>query len=247
MHDGNELFSQVCAELGVPVMHLVARTARWVDPAVFRALPVWHPAFHRKMPLFQADWQTPQLLRKIDRAVETNFKAQETLDAALGIAPESRKNWTCCHVWGYSDETFQSASPTNDPRFYTCVANMVQLPTPLKALTDSLPRVQAALRTCAWHLYGWTPPVDEFAEAAAIRAGHVPEDYPEFWPLPGRPARPPLLHAATDRVMGAVARRRAKLGREIAEARAGRLGQYPLDSVRSVLDHWGLAQEFFGP
>lgn len=247
MRDGNELFSQVCADLGVPVMQLVARTARWVDPDVFRALPVWYPAFQRKMPLFKADWATPQMLRKTDRAIETNFKAQETLDAALGIAAENRKNWTCCHVWGYSDETFQSASPTNDPRFYTCVANMVQLPTPLKALTDAVPSVQAALRVCAWNLYGWTPPAEEFAEAADIRAGRVPADYPDSWPLPHRPAPPPLMQPATPRVIGAAARRRRNLAAEIAAARANRYPHYPMDSVRGVLEHWGLHNEFFGP
>ena len=35
---------------------LIARTARWVHPETFRALPVWAPYAGRGQPLFDAGW-----------------------------------------------------------------------------------------------------------------------------------------------------------------------------------------------
>lgn len=36
-----------------------------------------------------------------------------------------------------------------DHQFYSCVANMVLLPAPLKAFTDAMPEVKAMLRVCS--------------------------------------------------------------------------------------------------
>ena len=38
------------------VAELIARTARWVHPETFRALPVWAPYAARGMPVFDASW-----------------------------------------------------------------------------------------------------------------------------------------------------------------------------------------------
>jgi hypothetical protein len=39
--------------------------------------------------------------------------------------------------------------------FFSCVGNMVLLPTPLKAFTDTMPEIKSMLRICARNLYGW--------------------------------------------------------------------------------------------
>lgn len=44
--DGLEAL-RVEMELG-EVMRLIERTARWVDPATFRLLPLWYPEYARK-------------------------------------------------------------------------------------------------------------------------------------------------------------------------------------------------------
>lgn len=188
------------------------------------------------MPLYKADWSTPQLV-KGEQAIETNFKGQETLDKALGIAPERRKNWTCCHIWGYSDETFQSESLTTDPRYYTCPANMVQLPTPLKALTDSMPAVQLAIRVCVWNTYGWSPDAEDAPQADLVRSGQIPEGYPETWPTtPG--AMPPGVQPVTAQIRRAIAKRRRDIRRNLDQHKRGELPQFPAEQVLRVLNYW---------
>ena len=69
---------------------------------------------------------------------EGNVAALKSLVAALGVASPKPKNWTVCHVWGYDDPSFaKQSSVVQDPRYFSCVANMVWLPTPLKGFTDS--------------------------------------------------------------------------------------------------------------
>ena len=239
MYDGNKLFLSVCKELGLPVLELVVRTARWVHPEVFHQLPLWYPAHRRKMPLFQVDWKTPQMVSG-KRAIETNFKGQTTLDKALGIPSNQRKNWTCCHIWGYSDETFQTVSLTNNPRYYTCPANMVQLPAPLKALTDSTPSVQYAIRACAWNLYGWTPDLKDAPEAKLVRSGHFPDDYPSAWPRSSTDAPPPGVQTLSDQVQRAISKRKRDIKAELDAHAAGRLPEYPAGQVRELLRASGI-------
>jgi hypothetical protein len=50
------------------------------------------------------------------------------LVAALDVASPNPKNWTVCHIWGYDDPSFaQQSSVVQDPRYFSCVANMVWL------------------------------------------------------------------------------------------------------------------------
>jgi hypothetical protein len=236
--DGIDLYKKACSDLSIPVMALIVRTARWVDPRVMTELPVWYPAFHRGMPLFQADWKTPQMLRKDARYLETNMRANKALHAALG---GKHPNWTCCHIWGYSDATFrEKGSLTYDPRYYTCIANMVLLPTPVKALTDSMPDVQQALRVCCWYLYGWTPEPADAKEAKLIRSGWVPEQYPTEWPRKPDGDKPPGLVRATLAILTRARARREELLSELRRADAGELPNYPAESVRTILAAWGV-------
>lgn len=234
--DGLRVFAKVCVALNVPVMDLIVRSARWVDPAIASGLPVWYPAFHRGMPLFQANWSTPQMISG-KRGTESNLKASVTIHAALG---GKQSNWTCCHIWGQTSPLFGAGSLTQDPRYYTRLANMVLLPTPLKALTDSLPEVQEALQVCAWNLYGFTPDPADAPKAERVRAGWVPPNYPPAWPQNReKNASVPGLHRADQRVVRSMKKRKADLLDEVRRAERKELPEYPLDRVKTILNDLG--------
>ena len=193
--DGNEALRQ-----DIPaVVELIERTARWVNPETFRRLPVWAPHTARGRPLYDANWarrytNTRKATGVTAEKFEGNVAALQALVAALDVASPKPKNWTVCHIWGYDDPSFaQQSAVVQDPRYFSCVANMVWLPTPLKGFTDTLPEIKAMLRVCAFHLYGWACEHPSVAEQAdKVRSGWIPEGYPKSWPSPERPsARPP--------------------------------------------------------
>lgn len=236
MPDGLDTFRAACVEIGIPVMDLIARTARWVDPRVVSVFPVWYPAFYRRMPLFMEDWKTPRLLKGKEPYFETNSRANSTIKSALGW---KNANWTCCHVWGYSDSTFQErGSLTYDPRYYTCVPNLVLLPTPVKALTNSMRDVQQALQVLSWHLYGWTPDPADANEAELIRSGWLPDRYPSDWPRKRGEGAPLGLVQATSAILAKARAREAQIDDELRRAETGELPNYPADSVRRILLSW---------
>ncbi|NIA71263.1 hypothetical protein HBA54_21925 [Pelagibius litoralis] len=120
------------------IMKMVAGTACWVNPEVFKELPVWRPDTARNSPLYKADWVTPATNNGTAKH-EGNVAAQQSLLAALGVVGKKPPNWTTCHIWGYDDSAFIGKSRiVQDRRFYSCVGNMVLLPTPLKGFTDTV-------------------------------------------------------------------------------------------------------------
>ena len=142
MPDGND---EIEAELPL-LVELIARTARWVHPQTFHALPVWCPWTARGRPLYDRTWQRRATNTRRDSGVtsekfEANVAAGKALVAALGVASPKPANWTVCHIWGYDDEAFAAQSAiVRNPRYYSCVGNMVWLPTPLKGFTDAIQR-----------------------------------------------------------------------------------------------------------
>jgi hypothetical protein len=234
MSDGLDIFKSACLDMGISVIDLIVHTARWVDPEIARILPVWYPAYHRGMELFQADWVTPQMnAKRGQRVKESNVRAGMALKDATGNKCD---NWTCCHIWGYSDPTFQvKGSLTYNRRYYTRVSNLVLLPTPVKALTDCVPDVQQALRICAWHLYGWTPDPADAPEASMVRSGWIPDHYPTAWPNGSSMFYPPGLVRATDAIKAKACRRKAAIVRELCQAERGEIPNYPLSAVREIL------------
>jgi hypothetical protein len=143
------------------IVELIERTAKWVHPNTFKALPVWAPHTARGRPLYDAGWtrrytNTRRVTGVMEEKFEGNVAALNSLIAALGVASPRPKNWTVCHIWGYDDPSFAKQSIiVQDPCYFSCVANMVWLPTSLKGFTDTLPEIKAMLRVCAFHLYGW--------------------------------------------------------------------------------------------
>jgi hypothetical protein len=138
------------------IVNVIARTARWVHPDTFRALPVWYPETARKQLMYDAGWErvyknTNRLTAQVTDKSEPNIKAKKAFVAALGATRTD--NWTVCHIWGVDDPRFQrNNAVVCDPRFYSCIANMVWLPTPLKGFTDAVPEIKHLLRICSYSL-----------------------------------------------------------------------------------------------
>lgn len=239
--DGNEALRD-----DIPaVVELIERTARWVHPDTFRALPVWAPHTARGRPLYDAGWtrrytNTRRATGVTAEKFEGNVAALNALVAALDVASPKPKNWTVCHIWGYDDPSFaQRSDVVQDPRYFSCVGNMIWLPTSLKGFTDTLPEIKAMLRVCAFHLYGWAcehPSVGD--QADKVRAGWIPNGYPKSWPCPDRPSvLPPGTAPFTVRVEREIAKRKQKVKADIANAA---FMHYPREDVLGVLKFWGI-------
>jgi hypothetical protein len=228
------------AELSLAeVMRLIEQTARWVDPATFRLLPVWYPEHSRRGLFYKADWSAPQMNRNRQTGVEVhkhegNNYAAKALTQALGLRGRNRPNWSCCHIWGVDDATYASTNViVQDPRYYSCVANMVLLPSPLKAFTDVMSEVKAMLRACAYHTYGWRCD-HEAASTADMNAITSDRAYPPSWPRKPQDAAPPGLVPLTSAIQSDIAKRLLAIRRDVEHAGP----HYPREQVRAVLAHW---------
>lgn len=232
-------------ELGTTeIMRLIERCARWVDRAAFEYLPVWHPEFARKDLLYKANWSEPQMNRNgrtgaEEHKREANKAASTALRRSLGLRGNGKENWSCCHIWGVDDASNQKSNVVvQDKRFYSCVSNMVLLPTPLKAFTDAMTEVKMMLRVCAYHYYRWLCEHEAVKEVAASVASWENWDgYPESWPKPGRTdSRPKGTIAFSDRIRKSADKRKSEIREDLESA-----GQfYPREKVRTVLDFWKL-------
>jgi hypothetical protein len=239
--DGNKVIQD-----DVPaIVGLIERTARWVDPETFRQLPVWAPHTARGKPLFDASWtrrytNTNRSTGTTSKKIEGNVAALNALVAALDVARPRPKNWTVCHIWGYDDPSYaQQSAIVQDPRYYSCVANMVWLPTALKGFTDTVPKIKKMLRVCAFYLYGWACDHPTVAsETEDIRAGNIPRHYPQSWPTALRREPPPRISPYSPRVAREIERRKRKI-KECLENTD--LVHYPRDEVRAVLHYWRIA------
>jgi len=232
-------------ELGLAdVMRLIERTARWVDPKTFEYLPVWYPEHARRGLFYKASWSEPQMNRNrqtgaIIHKFEGNTHANKALTLALGLRAVERPNWSCCHIWGVDDAAYQiSNAVVQDRRFFSCVANMVLLPTPLKAFTDVMTEVKMMLRVCALQIYGWSCDHEEVAEIAKLVAEWSGWDaYPESWPKPDRASIPLGMAKFSGRIKEAADRRKAAIRSDLASAGP----HYPREEVRKVLDYWKIS------
>jgi hypothetical protein len=154
----------------------------------------------------------------------------------LGLRSNVRPNWSCCHVWGVDDALYQESNAVvQDRRFYSCVANMVLLPTPLKAFTDTMPEVKAMLRICARNLYGWHCPHESIAEAiVAVDSWGDWSAYPATWPRKPGDALPGGVMPLDDGIRSDAKRRLTRIRQDLAHAGS----HYPKDEVRKALAHW---------
>lgn len=226
------------------IMRLIERTARWVDRETFEYLPVWYPEYARGALFYKTNWSEPQMntnrVTKLSvHKREGNRYANDALTRALGLRKKDRPNWSCCHVWGVDDGKFgKSNDIVQDPRYYSCIANMLLLPTPLKAFTDAMPEVKVMLRFCVRNYYGWTcnhPAVSGAVDALA--AFDDRDAYPASWPRHEGDGRVPRgvspfsaqIRTDADRMLARLARDRREAG-----------PYYPAD-IQDVLDYWEIA------
>jgi hypothetical protein len=239
--DGNDVLKD-----DIPaIVELIERTARWVNPETFRRLPVWCPHTARGRPLFDATWNRQYTNTRGATGVtaekfEGNVAALQALLAALDVARPKPKNWTVCHIWGYDDPSFAlQSSVVQDPKYFSCVANMVWLPTSLKGFTDTLPEIKAMLRVCSFHLYGWACEHPSVAgEADKVRSGWTPPHYPSSWPSADRKGvLPPGTAPFSDRIEREIAKRKSQMRASIADLS---LTYYPREEVCTVLKFWGV-------
>lgn len=224
-------------------MGLIERTARWVDRETFDYLPVWYPEHARKGFFYKSNWSEPQMNRDRQSGnsvhkVEGNLYANKALTQALGLRSKSRRNWSCCHIWGIDDARYQTSnSIVQDRRYYSCIANMVLLPTPLKAFTDVMPEVKTMLRVCALHLYGWYCDHPDVADAAREVMDWSDWDYyPVSWPRSDKSSLPLGLVPFSGTIAKAADRRRASIHNDLHHAGP----YYPRQEVKDVLSHWGV-------
>ncbi len=228
------------------IVEIIARTCRWVHPDTFRQLPVWCPWTARGRPLYDSTWQrrytnTKRTTNVAVEKFEGNVAASKSLVTALGVASPKPRNWTVCHIWGYDDPAFATqGSIVQDPRYYSCIANMVWLPTPLKGFTDALPEIKVMLRTCAFYLYGWACEHESVAaQTQSIRGGSIPDGYPNTWPAPDRPnLLPPGTAPNTPGIRAEIDRRKGNFRAMLADES---LTHFPRDEVRKVLEFWKVA------
>jgi hypothetical protein len=157
--------------------------------------------------------------------------------SALGVIGKKPTGWTACHIWSYDDRGFVGRSViVQDRRFYSCVGNMVLLPTPLKGFTDAVPEIKRQLRVCAFHLYGWACEHEDVAkEAALVRSGNIPNGYPEEWPTDSRRILPPGTGPFNDAIKNKIAARKRQIAHLLQTTT---FREYPRDAVRKVLEFW---------
>ena len=220
---------------------LIERTARWVAPETFRFLPLWFPEHARGELFYKRNWSEEQRNKNRKRGTsihkfEGNVHANEALTLALGMKKKSRPNWSCCHIWGVDDVSFQRSNEVvSDRRFFSCVGNMVLLPTPLKAFTDSMPEVKTMLRICARNLYDWeceheclkglSGTLDRWSDWSS---------FPESWPRQRGERLPLGTVPFNSTIQSAAEKRKDAIRRDLNEAGPF----YPREAVKAALAHW---------
>jgi hypothetical protein len=167
---------------------------------------------------------------------EGNRYANEALTLALGLRKKHRPNWSCCHIWGIDDARYQLSNVViMDRRFFSCVGNMVLLPTPLKAFADVMPEVKAMLRICARNLYGWQCDHDNLLATNSALDGWTDwEAYPKSWPRTPHERLPPGVVGLSSAIRASAQKRLATVRRDLEYA-----GDfYPRNEVRAALGYW---------
>jgi hypothetical protein len=223
------------------IASMIEHTARWVSPETFRLLPVWFPEYSRGGLFYKGNWSqkqtnTNRVTGLTIHKSEANTHASQALTLALGLRSKQRPNWSCCHIWGIDDPKFQrSNNVVRDHRYFSCVANMVLLPTPLKAFTDALPEIKVMLRICARNLYGWKCDHDELSNAhQELDAWNNWGAYPKSWPKHPNVSIPLGTVALSRQIRDSAEKRLSEIRRDLREA-----GQYyPRKQVRAALKYW---------
>ncbi len=240
--DGLEALRKVISTRDITTF--IERTALWVSPETFKLLPLWYPEHARRSPFYKKNWSEPQLNKNRTTNIsvhksEGNVNANEALTLALGLKKKLRPNWSCCHIWGADDASYQLSNVVvMDRRFYSCVGNMVLLPTPLKAFTDTMPEVKAMLRICARNLYGWQCDHDNLLATNTALDGWTDwEAYPQSWPRSPNEKRPMGIIELSPTIRASANKRLADIRHDLEHAGPF----YPRQEVRDAMAYWRIA------
>jgi hypothetical protein len=225
------------------IMSLIERTARWVSPETFKLLPIWFPEYARRGLFYKSNWAEPQMNKS--RATghtahksEGNIHANQALTLALGLRKKNRPNWSCCHIWGIDDASYQlSNDVVQDHCFFSCVGNMVLLPTPLKAFTDTVADVKAMLRICANDLYGWRCDHESLlATVTALDQWNEWDAYPASWPKKMHEKLPMGIVPLSPSIEASARKRLDAMRRDLKNAGT----YYPRERVGAALAYWNV-------
>ncbi len=227
-------------EIGLrDIASLIERTARWVAPETFKLLPVWFPEHARRRHFYKENWTAPQMNTSRTTGssvhkVEGNIYANQALTLALGLRKAKRPNWSCCHIWGVDDAKFQKSNDVvSDHRFYSCIGNMVLLPTPLKAFTDTMPEVKAMLRICARNLFDW-----ECDHSSVTQSNDTLRGWSDWDAYPTSGPAPPARNCRSELSLSALRLRPIPESdwqeSEVTSARRGRFILVPRSRLRST-------------
>jgi hypothetical protein len=229
-------------ELGLrEIMQLIERTARWVAPESFRYLPVWYPEHARRAHFYKRNWSEPQMntnrvTKTSSHKFEGNTHANKALTLALGLRSDDRPNWSCCHIWGLDDPSYQQSNAiVQDRRYFSCVGNMVLLPAPLKAFTDVMPEVKLMLRVCAAHFYNWVCEHESVLSLALeVKQWSDWQVYPQSWPRDGMLSLPLGTLPFSASIQASADNRLCSIRSDLENA-----GEfYPRKEVLDALEYW---------
>ena len=165
---GLVLLRKATEKHGIHLSVLVAETALWANPEVFRLLTTengtgcYFPGTRRAR---KGSGEKPSQVLNGER-LDNNTYANHAAKRAVGLG-RGAEDFEVCHIWPKS---------CYDARYHTCVANLVLLPRPLAGLTDHDVEISAALRYHAYELYGWHP--------IEMQTPKRPDYYPEEWRAP---------------------------------------------------------------
>ena len=223
------------------IANIISKTARWVDKRTFELLPSWYPETWRGALMYNSEWTVPRVNKNRQTNIsvhksEGNTRANTTLTYALGSTKSTREGWSCCHIWDHGDTKFQTSNfVVGDSRFYSCVANMVLLPTPLKAFTDSMPEIKEMLRIAAFHHFGWYCDHEKLDKWNYLQSGKLPDHYPLDWPNHDKPSLSISgIVSLNGKIKKRIDRRIARINDDLINA-----GEYyPREIVNQTLAYW---------
>ncbi|MAZ49403.1 MAG: hypothetical protein CME65_12660 [Halobacteriovoraceae bacterium] len=235
-HDGISVFNKQANKQNINIIPLIESCAQWVDPRTFAYLPIWYPEYHRRCVQMNAEYSAAYQINGADKR-EANERGKTTLSKALYGKSKGEKNWTCCHIWGIDDESFvKPNSIVQDARFYTNVANMVNLPTPLKAFTDCMQDIKNLLRLCSYFTYGFKCEVPkENISQLDIFNSPLPDNYPKSWPRSLEESGSHITHSFNAAIKKQADERFKQMKKDYLLHQNNHL--YPKDRVKQALDY----------
>jgi len=168
-YDGSLLLAEALKRHKINLNLLVAETALWANPAVYKQLlkdnksGAWYPKCRRA----KKGEKKGEVVRGI--RLDDNTYANSAIRTAIGIPPKNNKliGFATCHIWH---------GTCYDEKYHTAIPNLVLLPAALASLTDHDDKIKAILQYRTFELYKWVPD--------GKQRPRKPRHYPDCWKRP---------------------------------------------------------------